>query len=71
MGVKVIIMDVTIEYALRSGKEKELDSKLSDSVLKEFEKMDNKGDFIIGNYSVELYLESNIIGRTNFMLSKK
>jgi FtsZ-binding cell division protein ZapB len=33
--------------------------------------MDNKGDFIIGNYSVELYLENNIIGRTNFMLSKK
>jgi hypothetical protein len=33
--------------------------------------MDNTGDFIIGNYSVELYLENNIIGRTNFMLSKK
>ena len=33
--------------------------------------MDNKGDFIIGNYSVELYLEDNIIGRTNFMLSKR
>jgi Tfp pilus assembly protein PilN len=33
--------------------------------------MDNKGDFIIGNYSVELYLENSIIGRTNFMLSKK
>jgi Tfp pilus assembly protein PilN len=33
--------------------------------------MDNKGDFIIGNYSVELYLDNNIIGRTNFMLSKK
>jgi len=33
--------------------------------------LDNKGDFIIGNYSVELYLEENIIGRTNFMLSKK
>jgi len=33
--------------------------------------LDNKGDFIIGNYSVELYLEDNIIGRTNFMLSKK
>ena len=49
---KVIIMDVTIEYALRSGKEKELDSKLSDSVLKEFEKMDNKGDFITTHYVV-------------------
>jgi len=33
--------------------------------------MDNKGDFIIGNYSVELYLDDNVIGRTNFMLSKK
>ena len=33
--------------------------------------LDNTGDFIIGNYSVELYLENNIIGRTNFMLSKK
>ena len=33
--------------------------------------LDNTGDFIIGNYSVELYLENDIIGRTNFMLSKK
>jgi hypothetical protein len=33
--------------------------------------LDNNGDFIIGNYSVELYLDNNIIGRTNFMLSKK
>jgi hypothetical protein len=33
--------------------------------------LDNSGDFIIGNYSVELYLEDNIIGRTNFMLTKK
>jgi hypothetical protein len=33
--------------------------------------LDNTGDFIVGNYSVELYLENNIIGRTNFMLSKK
>lgn len=33
--------------------------------------LDNNGDFVIGNYSVELYLEDNIIGRTNFMLSKK
>jgi Tfp pilus assembly protein PilN len=33
--------------------------------------LDNNGDFIIGNYSVELYLDDNIIGRTNFMLSKK
>ena len=33
--------------------------------------LDNTGDFIIGNYSVELYLEDNIIGKTNFMLSKR
>jgi hypothetical protein len=33
--------------------------------------LDNTGDFIIGNYSAELYLEGNIIGRTNFILSKK
>jgi hypothetical protein len=33
--------------------------------------LDNSGDFIVGNYSAELYLEGNIIGRTNFMLSKK
>lgn len=33
--------------------------------------LDNNGDFVVGNYSVELYLENNIIGRTNFMLSKK
>ena len=32
--------------------------------------LDNTGDFIIGNYSVELYLESHIIGRTTFALSK-
>lgn len=33
--------------------------------------LDNTGDFIVGNYSVELYLENNIIGRTTFLLSKK
>jgi FlaG/FlaF family flagellin (archaellin) len=33
--------------------------------------LDNTGDFIIGNYSVELYLDDNVIGRTNFMLSKR
>jgi FtsZ-binding cell division protein ZapB len=33
--------------------------------------MDNTGDFIVGNYSVEIYLEDNIIGRTTFMLPKK
>jgi hypothetical protein len=33
--------------------------------------LDNTGDFITGNYSVELYLEDNIIGRTTFMLTKR
>jgi FlaG/FlaF family flagellin (archaellin) len=33
--------------------------------------LDNTGDFIVGNYSVELYLEDNIIGRTTFILTKR
>jgi len=33
--------------------------------------LDNSGDFIVGTYSVELYLENNIIGRTTFALAKK
>ena len=33
--------------------------------------MDNTGDFIVGTYSVELYLEDNIIGKTTFLLPKK
>lgn len=33
--------------------------------------LENTGDFIPGNYSVELYLENNIIGRTTFMLTKR
>jgi hypothetical protein len=33
--------------------------------------LDNAGDFIVGTYSVELYLENNIIGRTTFALAKK
>jgi hypothetical protein len=33
--------------------------------------VDNTGDFIPGNYSVELYLENNLIGRTTFLLAKK
>jgi FtsZ-binding cell division protein ZapB len=33
--------------------------------------LDNNGDFIVGNYSVELYLDDNVIGKTNFMLAKK
>jgi hypothetical protein len=33
--------------------------------------LDNTGDFIVGNYSVELYLEDNKIGLTNFIISKR
>ena len=33
--------------------------------------VENTGDFVPGNYSVELYLEGNIIGRTTFMLTKR
>jgi hypothetical protein len=33
--------------------------------------LDNTGDFIVGNYNVELYLENNIIGRTTFALAKR
>lgn len=33
--------------------------------------VDNTGDFIVGNYSVELYLEDNIIGRTTFIIPRK
>jgi uncharacterized phage infection (PIP) family protein YhgE len=33
--------------------------------------MDNTGDFIIGTYSVELYLENNIIGRTTFIIPRR
>jgi Tfp pilus assembly protein PilN len=33
--------------------------------------LDNTGDFIIGNYNVELYLENTIIGRTTFALAKR
>jgi ribosomal protein L24 len=33
--------------------------------------LDNTGDFIVGTYSIELYLENNIIGRTTFALAKK
>ncbi len=33
--------------------------------------MDNTGDFIVGTYTVELYLEDNIIGKTTFLLPKK
>ena len=33
--------------------------------------MDNTGDFVIGTYTIELYLENNIIGTTTFMLPRK
>jgi hypothetical protein len=33
--------------------------------------LENTGDFVPGNYSVELYLEENLIGRTTFLLSRK
>lgn len=33
--------------------------------------LSNTGDFITGNYSIELYLENTIIGRTTFMLARK
>ncbi len=33
--------------------------------------LDNTGDFIVGSYNVELYLENNIIGRTTFALAKR
>jgi FlaG/FlaF family flagellin (archaellin) len=33
--------------------------------------LDNTGDFIVGNYTVELYLEDSIIGKTTFMLTKR
>ena len=33
--------------------------------------LDNTGDFIIGNYTVELYLANSMIGQANFMLTKR
>ncbi len=33
--------------------------------------VDNTGDFVVGNYSIELYLENNIIGRTTFIIPRK
>lgn len=33
--------------------------------------LSNTGDFITGNYSIELYLENNLIGRTTLMLARK
>jgi len=33
--------------------------------------LDNTGDFVVGNYSAEVYLDGVIIGRTTFMLTKR
>jgi hypothetical protein len=33
--------------------------------------LDNTGDFIVGTYNAELYLEGSMIGKTSFMLTKK
>ena len=33
--------------------------------------MDNTGDFIVGTYSVELYLENNMIGTTTFIIPRR
>ncbi|HLN20748.1 MAG TPA: hypothetical protein VK213_06645 [Bacteroidales bacterium] len=33
--------------------------------------VDNNGDFVVGNYSVELYMDNNIIGQTTFALTKR
>jgi hypothetical protein len=33
--------------------------------------LDNTGDYIVGTYNVELFLENNIIGRTTFALAKR
>jgi cell division protein FtsB len=33
--------------------------------------LDNTGDFVIGNYTVELFLEGNMIGKTTFTLTKR
>ena len=49
-------------------------SRLVDYMTQDIEMcifLDNTGDFIVGTYSVELYLENNIIGRTTFALAKR
>lgn len=33
--------------------------------------LDNNGDFVVGNYTVELYLDDNLIGSTTFALTKR
>jgi hypothetical protein len=32
--------------------------------------LENTGDFIVGNYSIELYLENNLIGRSTYLFSR-
>ena len=44
-------MDVTINYMMQLGKEKELNIVLKDSVLKTFEKIVD-GNFITVNYTI-------------------
>jgi predicted RNase H-like nuclease (RuvC/YqgF family) len=49
-------------------------SRVADYINQDIEMciyLDNTGDFIPGNYSVELYLENNIIGKATFMLTKR
>ena len=33
--------------------------------------VDNNGDFVVGNYSVQLYMDNNIIGQTTFALTRR
>jgi hypothetical protein len=33
--------------------------------------LDNTGDFVVGNYGAEIYLDGVIIGKTTFMLTKR
>lgn len=47
----IIFMDVTINYILQSGREKEFDLILNNSILKDFEKM-VEGNFIPVHYVV-------------------
>ena len=33
--------------------------------------LDNNGDFVVGNYAVELYMDGQIIGKTTFALTRR
>jgi hypothetical protein len=33
--------------------------------------VDNNGDFVVGNYSIQLYMDNNIIGQTTFALTRR